>query len=396
MVLPQTSLFFPSPKEQKQLLSMQRRRQVSPLLPFCVLPIVILCTVAVAGLAFVFLNLGRIDDQDDELKDLKQLILEINADINEQVDGIKANVSTLAQLDESIIGCVEEICADFPEGLKAVNLIGCWDANTNTPPIVSSTGNGNDAYIVCVGGGTTINGQDDWERGDWLVFIASEGVWIKNDGSPTLNFQGCWDADSNTPTIVSSTGDDGDLFVVCANGTTAIDGEDDWERGDWLVFVESEGVWIKNDGSPQEIVCPNITILENIPLKQTWTVTYSSNDNDLENLPQHEIALFGEVDNGDIFIEVSAKEVDWDDADPPNQPRFNMTGFPLDPAGLPTKIFWTELRTIGTFAITDPLPESILAFEAFFAPDIWELSVDSPTGLSTSHEFHFRVTYTPA
>ncbi len=370
------------------------------MIPFCVVPVTILCVVMVAGLTFVFLNLHRIDNQDDDLEKLKKLILEIGADLQEQADIIKANVSDLTQLEEGLIICVGSICDDVPEGgLKALNLKGCWDADTNTPNITSSTGNNNDAFIVCVGGTTAIDGQDEWERGDVLVFVESEGVWIKNDGSPTENFRGCWDADVNVPAILSGTGNDNDLFVVCVGGGTQIDGEDDWERGDWLVFVESEGVWIKNDGSPQEVVCPEADTPCNVTVLQTWTPTYSSNNTFIDFLPQHVIAFFQTVDNGDIFIEVSATGLNWTNVPIPTPPldfpKFNMTGFPFDPSGLPTVVFWTELRRLPP----TELQQSNFLFFTYFPPDIWEIVIfETPqtTPGTPLHEFQFGVTYTPS
>ncbi len=367
--------------------AMRRRESSSGMISMCVIPIVIVIVIGVAGLTFVFLGWGRNSDQKDTLEGLEKLILKIKKDTEEQFDIINEEISMLTELDEDVIDCIEGICGDFPEGLKAFNLIGCWDAGTNIPNITSGEGNNNDAYIVCANGTVAVDGQDDWERGDWLVFIESEGAWIKNDGSPTANFRGCWDADANVPPIVSSAGNDGDAFVVCVNGSTAIDGEDDWERGDFLIFAESEGVWIKNDGSPEEIVLPNITIPDNSTGLRTWTPIYDITS-DLDSItPQ--IAFFSLLDNGDIYIEVSFL------AKPAlsNPATFNLSGFPLDPVGLPTAIYWTELTPTNQFVDR----EKILTFDTFLAPDVWNVTIDilNENTESQLHLVHFKVAYTP-
>ena len=62
-----------------------------------------------------------------------------------------------------------------------------------------------------------------------------------------LKYQGTWNATTNTPTIVSGTGTQGHYYVVSTAGTTNIDGEADWEIGDWIVFNGT--AWEKIDNS---------------------------------------------------------------------------------------------------------------------------------------------------
>lgn len=49
-------------------------------------------------------------------------------------------------------------------------------------------------------------------------------------------YMGSWNADTNTPTLVSSTGTQGNYYVVSFAGTTNIDGFTDWQVGDWIIF----------------------------------------------------------------------------------------------------------------------------------------------------------------
>jgi hypothetical protein len=62
-----------------------------------------------------------------------------------------------------------------------------------------------------------------------------------------LNYQGTWNASTNTPTLVSSTGTKGYYYVVDVAGTTNLDGITDWQVGDWAIFNGS--VWQKVDNT---------------------------------------------------------------------------------------------------------------------------------------------------
>jgi hypothetical protein len=67
-----------------------------------------------------------------------------------------------------------------------------------------------------------------------------------NDIDGFLDYQGTWDASTNTPTLVSSTGTKGDYYVVSVAGSTTLDGESSWGVGDWVVF--NNNTWQKVDG----------------------------------------------------------------------------------------------------------------------------------------------------
>ena len=61
----------------------------------------------------------------------------------------------------------------------------------------------------------------------------------------TLNYQGTWNASTNTPTLTSSVGTNGYYYVVNVAGTTNLNGITDWQVGDWAIFNGS--VWQKLD-----------------------------------------------------------------------------------------------------------------------------------------------------
>lgn len=60
-----------------------------------------------------------------------------------------------------------------------------------------------------------------------------------------LDYQGGWNAATNTPTLTSSTGTQGYYYVVTTAGNTDLDGITDWQIGDWTIFNGSE--WQKID-----------------------------------------------------------------------------------------------------------------------------------------------------
>jgi hypothetical protein len=49
-------------------------------------------------------------------------------------------------------------------------------------------------------------------------------------------YKGSWNASTNTPTITSSTGTQGNYYVVTTAGTTNINGVSSWAVGDWIIF----------------------------------------------------------------------------------------------------------------------------------------------------------------
>lgn len=68
-------------------------------------------------------------------------------------------------------------------------------------------------------------------------------TWINLTGG--LDYQGSWNALTNTPTLVSSTGTNGFYYIVSVAGTTNLDGITDWQVGDWAIFNGT--IWQKID-----------------------------------------------------------------------------------------------------------------------------------------------------
>jgi hypothetical protein len=62
-----------------------------------------------------------------------------------------------------------------------------------------------------------------------------------------VQYQGTWDAATNTPTLTSSVGTQGYYYIVSVDGNTNLNGITDWKVGDWAIF--SGGTWQKVDNT---------------------------------------------------------------------------------------------------------------------------------------------------
>lgn len=60
-----------------------------------------------------------------------------------------------------------------------------------------------------------------------------------------LNYQGTWNASTNTPALASSVGTTNYYYVVSVSGSTNLNGVTDWVAGDWAIYNGS--VWQKID-----------------------------------------------------------------------------------------------------------------------------------------------------
>ncbi|MFY7885674.1 MAG: hypothetical protein ACOVOV_12630 [Dolichospermum sp.] len=125
-----------------------------------------------------------------------------------------------------------------------LSYMGTWDASLNIPALASGIGTTGEYYVVSVAGNTNLDGISDWQIGDWAVFNGTAWQKIDNTG---LTYSGVWDANTNTPTLTSSVGNEGHFYIVSVAGTTNLNGITDWQIGDWAIFTN--GVWLKIDNS---------------------------------------------------------------------------------------------------------------------------------------------------
>lgn len=66
-----------------------------------------------------------------------------------------------------------------------------------------------------------------------------------------LIYQGVWNADTNTPTLVNETGTKGHYYKVSVVGTTSLDGNAYWQIGDLAIFDGT--VWERVEGGSTEV-----------------------------------------------------------------------------------------------------------------------------------------------
>jgi hypothetical protein len=62
-----------------------------------------------------------------------------------------------------------------------------------------------------------------------------------------VQYQGTWNADTNTPILTSSVGTQGHFYIVNVAGNTNLNGITDWKVGDWAIFNNS--AWTKVDNT---------------------------------------------------------------------------------------------------------------------------------------------------
>jgi hypothetical protein len=135
-------------------------------------------------------------------------------------------------------------------------------------------------------------------------------------GSIAVRYQGTWNAATNTPTLTSSVGTQGDYYVVSVAGTTNLNGITDWQPGDWAIFNGS--VWEKVDNS-EVVYVSNVatgTGLTGGPITTTGTIsiantavtpaTYGS----ANAVPQVVINAQGQITNAiDVPISITVANV---------------------------------------------------------------------------------------
>lgn len=112
-------------------------------------------------------------------------------------------------------------------------------------------------FIVrVVGNGSGLIGANDLRvrllKSDNLLVDSVD--WSNITNKPDLSLSpgdliGNWDALNNTPTLTSSsyTGAAGDFYIVSVSGNTNIDGNNVWAVNDWIVWSESQNIWLKID-----------------------------------------------------------------------------------------------------------------------------------------------------
>ena len=135
-------------------------------------------------------------------------------------------------------------------------------------------------------------------------------------GSIAVRYQGTWNANTNTPTLTSSVGNQGDYYVVSVAGNTNLNGITDWQPGDWAIFNGS--VWEKVDNT-ETVYVSNVatgTGLTGGPITTTGTISLANTAvtagvyGDAANVPQVTINAQGQATNvTNVAISISVANV---------------------------------------------------------------------------------------
>ena len=119
--------------------------------------------------------------------------------------------------------------------------------DTAEASIVTNASSGSDNASDIADLRTTTGTVDgDTDMGTFSGTVISDNVTTKTAlqeletalealGSP-LDFQGTWDADTNTPTLTSGSGTQGHFYIVNVAGSTNLDGISNWNLNDWAVY----------------------------------------------------------------------------------------------------------------------------------------------------------------
>ena len=114
----------------------------------------------------------------------------------------------------------------------------------NSTTLAELTGAPADGQILIGSNGAYVNA--DITAGDGIAISTAAGfIEISADGG--TNYQGTWNAATNSPTLTSSVGTKGHYYVVNVDGSTNLNGITDWKVGDWAIYNGS--VWQKVDNS---------------------------------------------------------------------------------------------------------------------------------------------------
>jgi len=131
-----------------------------------------------------------------------------------------------------------------------------------------------------------------------------------------LNYQGTWDASTNTPTLTSSVGTKGYYYVVSVAGNTNLNGITDWLVGDWAVYNGTVWQKVDNTDAGGDVVGPAsatdnaITRFDQTTGKliQNSTVTLDDNGNIIN---ANSIGL----DTTPATVPTTVGTMSWDDGD---------------------------------------------------------------------------------
>ena len=172
---------------------------------------------------------------------IEQALLDLQADITAQ----QATVQAL----------IDAVNSDKGAALGTATL----DANSRLQPAQHPALSSGQAYIGSAGNVpvaesliSAIAARSTNSANEPLILDGSALVSLDNIPSSIktgATFKGTWDANTNTPTLTSGVGTNGDWYYVSVAGTTSLDGLADWQKGDIVIFNGDATAYEKIDGS---------------------------------------------------------------------------------------------------------------------------------------------------
>lgn len=149
----------------------------------------------------------------------------------------------------------------LPTGPASATVLGAIKVGTGLSP----AGDGTTSVLFGTTAGTSAQGNDSRvtgaeqtaNKGATNGYASLVGGTVPLSQIPAsitggVNYQGTWNASTNTPTLTSSTGTKGFLYKVSVAGTTTLDGLSQWNVGDEVVFDGT--TWDKLDGLASEVI----------------------------------------------------------------------------------------------------------------------------------------------
>lgn len=110
------------------------------------------------------------------------ILILCQVDTRQNISDLKHTFKNFSNITDTFSDCCDllpDTCICAP-GLS----VECWDANTNTPTVISGISPGkNVLYVVCTAGNTNIDNNTNWEVGDYLRYVEDEGSWFQNKAS---------------------------------------------------------------------------------------------------------------------------------------------------------------------------------------------------------------------
>jgi hypothetical protein len=107
-----------------------------------------------------------------------------------------------------------------------------------------------------------------------ILLTNNSGKLVWANYTAGLTYQGLWDADNNDPGLSSSVGINSTFYIVGTAGNEPLNGNTDWQVGDWAIFVGTTGaggVWQKIDNTSS--ITGNGTLNRMVMWSSNFTVT---------------------------------------------------------------------------------------------------------------------------